>query len=123
MKKVFISQPMRGKTDRQIKAERKAIIKIAKEKFGEDVEILDSYFEGFNGNALAFLAKAIEVLSSADVAVFGKGWENARGCAIEHQCCVSYGIDTIDIASVTFELDNKCSVTATGGSIGGFTLN
>ena len=97
MKKVFISQPMRGKTDQQIKDERKAIIKIANEKFGEDVEILDSYFEGFNGNALAFLAKSLEILSSADVAVFGKSWENARGCVIEHQCCVSYGIDTVEI--------------------------
>lgn len=97
MKKVFISQPMRGKTDQEIKDERKAIIKIVNEKLGEDAEILDSYFEDFNGNALAFLAKSIEVLSSADVAIFGKGWENARGCAIEHQCCVSYGIETVEL--------------------------
>ena len=45
MKKVFISQPMKDKTDIEIKNERNKIIKYLNEKFGE-IEILDSFFEG-----------------------------------------------------------------------------
>ena len=44
MKKLFISQPMRDKTDEEIKAEREKIVKAVEEKFGE-VEVIDSFFE------------------------------------------------------------------------------
>ena len=44
MKKLFISQPMRDKTDEEIKAERAKIVKAVTERFGE-VEVIDSFFE------------------------------------------------------------------------------
>lgn len=94
--KAFISQPMRGKTDDEIKVERQKMISVLREKCGDDVEILDSFFEDFNGNALAFLAKSIEVLSRADVAIFAAGWEGARGCCIEHECAVQYGVKVLE---------------------------
>ena len=45
MKKLFISQPMRDKTDKQIKDERAIAVKKAVEYLGEDVEVIDSFFE------------------------------------------------------------------------------
>jgi hypothetical protein len=97
MKKLFISQPMKDRTQEEIMTERKELIQKAKEKYGEEIEILDSYFANFNGNALAFLGKSLEVLSKAAVALFGKGWENARGCKMEHLACKEYGIETIEL--------------------------
>ncbi len=94
--KAFISQPMRGKTDDEIKAERENMISVLKTRCGDDVEVLDSFFEDFNGNGLAFLAKSIEVLSKADVAIFAAGWEGARGCRIEHECAVQYGVKVLE---------------------------
>lgn len=99
MIKVFISQPMKGKTPIDIWIEREEAIYYAKKKFG-NVEIIDSYFEDFEENKykivpLAYLAKSIELLSTADVAVFCKGWEFARGCKIEHQCARDYGISIV----------------------------
>ncbi|RHU77980.1 DUF2829 domain-containing protein [Butyribacter intestini] len=35
-------------------------------------------------------------MADADVAYFAKGWESARGCRIENQCAIEYGIDTIE---------------------------
>jgi hypothetical protein len=96
MKKVFVSQPMRGRTDEEILAERERLEELAREKCGGDAVIVDSFFKDFNGNALQFLGKAIGVLAEADAAIFGKGWENARGCRIEHLCCQEYGIEVID---------------------------
>ena len=96
MKKLFISQPMRGRSDEEILKERENLIEKAKQKFNDEVEILDSFFSDYNGNALGFLGKSIEVLSHADVAVFGSGWDNARGCVIEHKCSEEYGIEIID---------------------------
>lgn len=98
MKKLFISQPMRYKTDEEIKAERAEIVKRVTERFGE-VEVIDSFIEENapdNANAgLWYLGKTLELLSAADCAYFADGWQNYRGCKIEHECAVQYGIDIV----------------------------
>lgn len=97
MKKLFISQPMNGKTDEEIKVARERAIQSAKEQIGEDVEVIDSFFENAPHDAkpLWFLGKSLELLSGADISYFAKGWENARGCKIENTCAIEYGIQTI----------------------------
>lgn len=98
MKKLFISQPMRGKTDEEILAERKKAIESAKRNLGEPVEVIDSFFQNAPADArpLWFLGKSLELLSTADIAYFAKGWEDARGCRIENQCAIEYGIEVIE---------------------------
>ena len=98
MKKLFISQPMRGKTDEEILAARENAIKSAEKHLGEQVEVIDSFFQNapVDAKPLWFLGKSIELLSTADVAYFAKGWEEARGCRIENTCAIEYGIDVIE---------------------------
>lgn len=98
MKKLFISQPMRGKSDAEIKEERTKAILSAEKIIGEQVEVLDSFFENAPADAkpLWFLGKSLELLAGADVAYFVPGWNEARGCVIEHACAVEYGIDRIE---------------------------
>ena len=99
MKKIFISQPMKDKTDAEIKAEREKIIARIKELYGDDIEIIDSYFENAPAQAapLWFLGKSFEKLSTADVAFFAKGWENARGCRMEYLACREYDIESVEV--------------------------
>lgn len=96
MKKIFISQPMRGKTSEEIRAEREKAVEVVKVFVNDEVEVLDSYFDDFDGNPLEYLAKSIELLAKADIAYFAKGWKDARGCRIEHICAVEYTIDRIE---------------------------
>lgn len=98
MKKLFISQPMRGKTDKQILAVRKKAIESAEKLVGEPVEVIDSFFQAAPADAkpLWFLGKSLELLSTADVAYFAKGWQEARGCKIENTCAIEYGIAVIE---------------------------
>lgn len=97
MKKLFISQPMRGKTDEEILAVREKAIASAERQLGEKVEVIDSFFQNAPAEAkpLWFLGKSLELLSTADVAYFVKGWEEARGCQIENTCAIEYGIDLV----------------------------
>ena len=44
---------------------------------------------------LCFLAKSLENMSLCHAAYFCKGWENARGCRLEHDAAVAYGLDVI----------------------------
>ena len=97
MKKLFISQPMKDKTNEEILEVRKKAIKSAERELGKKVEVIDSFFQDapVNANPLWFLGKSIELLSTADVVFFVKGWEEARGCRIENTCAIEYGIETI----------------------------
>ena len=99
MKKLFISQPMRGKTDEEILKTREEIRIKAEKIIGEPVEVIQSFFENFKpiGNIpVAYLGKSISLLATADVAYFGGDWRNARGCKIEHEVAVQYGIYRIE---------------------------
>lgn len=89
--KIMISQPMRGKTEEQIKTEREELVNKLTE---EGHEVVDTVFGDFpNGQAtpLRYLAKSIELLANVDCLVCMQGWENARGCRIEEQCAREYG--------------------------------
>ncbi len=98
MKKLFISQPMGSKTDEEILVARKQAIESAEKLVGEPVEVIDSFFQSAPAGAkpLWFLGKSLELLADADVAYFAPGWEEARGCKIEHTCAVEYNIDRIE---------------------------
>lgn len=89
--KIFISQPMKDLSEEEIRHNREKAIKKIKSIYGDDAEIIDSFIEG-EGNSLWFLGKSIELLSTADVAYFLKGWNTARGCRIEYMCASNYGI-------------------------------
>ena len=98
MKKLFISQPMRGKTDEEILTVRERAIISAKEKIGDEIEVVDSFFQNAPHDArpLWFLGKSSELLSTADIAYFAKGWQDFRGCKMEHQAALEYGITVIE---------------------------
>ena len=97
--KVFISQPMNGKTHQEIYDERCEVINeliiIFKKRLhpNEKIHVLDTVFD-FKPDtpSLIYLAEAIRVLSEADIIVMMSGWEKARGCIIEHECAVRYNI-------------------------------
>ena len=88
--KIMISQPMRGKTEKQIKEERAELVRKLEE---EGHEVLQTVFEDFDENAspIYYLAKSIEFLDKADIVIFMKGWKEARGCIIEHEVALKYG--------------------------------
>jgi hypothetical protein len=104
MKKAIISQPMRGKTETQIRSEREAAILYLA---GKGYEVVDSVFTDFpanlRGNApLKSLARAIDLIADVDLVYFMKGWDSARDCIIEHACCREYGIDIVYEPASTF---------------------
>lgn len=98
MKKLFISQPMRGKTDEEILSVRAKAIESAERTLCEKVEVLETLFQDAPEDAkpLWYLGKSLEALSAADVAYFAKDWEQYRGCRIENACAMAYGIMAIE---------------------------
>lgn len=103
--RLFVSQPMRGKSDEEIESEREDLIAIAKGVYAGrgEVEVIDSFFkDGLDIPAgakapLHYLSKSLELLATADVAIFAKDWREARGCRIEHECADGYGVARIEL--------------------------
>lgn len=102
--KAMLSQPMDGKTDDEIIETRERAISALKEKGYEIVNTLftDEWYSrekmgerGVVQIPLCFLAKSLENMSLCHAAYFCKGWENARGCKIEHDAAVAYGLKII----------------------------
>lgn len=98
MRKLFISQPMRDKTVKQICEERKRLIEKATEIFGEEFDVIDSFISDapVDANALWFLGESLKRLSYADVIIFAKDWDKYRGCIIERSAASAYGITVVE---------------------------
>lgn len=103
-KKAMISQPMAGLKDEQIVEARNKAIEFLQSK-GYDVintRFTDEWYSqekmkerGIEQIPLYFLAKSLENMSKCHVAYFAKGWENARGCRIEHEVANAYGLTVL----------------------------
>ena len=91
---------MKGKTNEEILKVREQAIAAAQALLERDqeIEVIDSFFKDAPAEArpLWFLGKSLELLSTADVAYFANGWQEARGCRIEHICAVEYGIEVME---------------------------
>lgn len=100
--KAMLSQPMAGKTDAEIVATREKAIRALESRGYEIVNTLftDEWYStesmkkrGVVQISLCFLAKSLENMSLCHAAYFCKGWENARGCRIEHEAAKAYGLE------------------------------
>jgi len=102
--KAMISQPMAGLTDEQIVEARNRAIKSLESKGFEVINTLftDEWYSkhkmeerGVVQIPLCFLAKSLENMSLCHAVYFVKGWENARGCKIEHEVASKYCVQII----------------------------
>lgn len=104
IRKAMISQPMAGKSNGEI-AETRERAKAKLEEMGyEFVNTLftDAWYSeaameerGVVQVPLCYLAKSLENMSLCHAAYFCKGWENARGCRIEHDAAIAYGLEVL----------------------------
>lgn len=101
MKKAMLSQPMNGLTDEQIVETRNKAVAAMKTQGYEIINtpFTDEWYSkekmaarGVEQIPLCFLAKSLENMSLCHAVYFCKGWENARGCRIEHEAAKAYGL-------------------------------
>lgn len=101
MKTVFISQPMNGKAEQEIKDERdKAIEELCEYIPRKEMVVIDNLVKKTTPEdvheSLWYLGASVVLMSQADVVYFAEGWESARGCTVEHQCVDLYGLDYME---------------------------
>lgn len=103
-KKAMISQPMNGLTDEEIEKTREKAIRHL-DRLG--YKVVSTLFKDgwYNNSAMKdrgvmnipvyYIARSLESMSFCDSVYFCDGWEDARGCRIEHDVAEEYGLDII----------------------------
>ena len=109
-KNIFISQPMTGRSEEEILATRQKAIEKIHQLFdadGEQVNIIDSYiddatrneFQGRMGDAINWdiywLSQSLQKLALADTIWLCDGWGHSKGCNVELECAIQYGLDIV----------------------------
>ena len=101
MQKAMVSQPMAGKTEEEIIAAREAAkefletlgYEFVNTKFTDEWYSQEKMQErGVVNIPLAFMEKGIEHMCMCSAVYFTSGWEQARGCRIEHEVAKAYGV-------------------------------
>lgn len=110
MKKLFVSVPMRGRTEEAIRASIEKMKKIAEIYEGEKLELIDTYIEdnppeNITNQGAWYLAKSLEMLAEADVFIgIDDSW-SWKGCEIENSVASAYGIKNYRIRA-EYVIDN-----------------
>ncbi len=101
-KKLFISCPMKGRTEENIKKSMAKMHKIAEAVFEQELDVIDTYIEdeppvGINPG-IWYLGKSIEMMAEADYFIGplhgGRLW---RGCSIETDIAKAYNIPVFEL--------------------------
>ena len=118
MKKLFVSVPMKGRTEEEIKASIQKMKKIAEIYEGEELELIDSYIEDNppkdSKEAVWYLGESLKKLAQADVFIGIDEAYDWNGCCIEKDTAYRYGIkmyivqarDVIDNYNVLLQISN-----------------
>lgn len=93
----MISQPMGGLSDEEVLLKRDRV-KTMLEQDGHSV--IDTFYkadlpQSVKNPGLFWLGASLMDMSKCDAVYFCLGWENARGCKIEHDAAISYGLTVL----------------------------
>lgn len=97
MKKLFISCPMKGRTEENIRKSMEKMHKIAEEIFEQELEVIPSYIKDYppkdSREAIWYLGESIKLMSQADYFI-GPTLINDKypGCLVEQEIAVRYEI-------------------------------
>lgn len=129
MTKIYISMPMRGRTDENIQKSFDKVEKLARILLDDDVAVVNPFKPRAKKSDdipirhdVQALGESISLLSLADRAFFVNGFYYYPGCGIERDVCSNYGIPYMvfdidmvcpDITEILEEEKKNCLVTNT----------
>lgn len=102
--KVFISNSAEGKSTDVLRKEEQRIVAKLKERYGGDIEVVNALNKRnfrMEASPLSILAKSIEWLSTADVAVFVPG--GSKQNYIEEVIAQTYGVSIVDYTDLFYD--------------------
>ena len=103
MKKLFISLPMNGRSEEEIKTKMAKYKRIAERVVKEETALINTCFEDFDINKddlnafIYYFEKSIQKMAEADFVLFDDSWRESGRCKAEHVIAEVYNIPMIRI--------------------------
>ena len=116
MKKLFISCPMRGRKEEDIKKSFERMHKIAEAVFDEKLEVIDTFIQNdppaTKSIAIWYLGESIKKMANADYFIGIKNCWGYHGCMVEKCVADLYDIPSflIDLERVAPDIENDAPV-------------
>lgn len=102
MKKLFISCPMKGRTEENIRKSIEKMHRIAEIVFDQELEIIPSYIEQKppqdTNQAMWYLGESIKRMAQADYFIGIEYSDFFHGCTIENEIAARYGIKRTSVS-------------------------
>ena len=100
--RVFVSQPMRGYSEAEIESAREEALQTLAAYLGVPRDELSDIPKASPERVSSLtpvecLGASVKSMARADYVVFAKGWDDARGCRVEHLVAVEYGIPRLEM--------------------------
>lgn len=98
MKKLFVSLPMRGLSEQEIKKRMNYLKSLVELELEEEVILIDTFIKDepdskeINDVGLYYLGESIAEMAYADIVIFANDWMKARGCKVEYKAAIEYGV-------------------------------
>ena len=96
--KLFISCPMKGRTEENIKKSFEVMQRIAEAYTGETLEVVNPYepktFES-DADRIRSLSDSIKLMAEADYFITFENYFDYRGCSVENQVAALYGLKRV----------------------------
>ncbi len=112
--KLFISCPMKGRTEENIKKSFEVMQRIAEAYTGETLEVVNPYepktFES-DANRIRSLSDSIRLMAEADYFITFENYFDYRGCSVENQVAALYGLKRVLAMTKLAEPDVLDNVT------------
>ncbi len=112
MPKLFVSLPMRGRTEEAVREEMAELHDICNNEYQTEFELIKNFEHenlpsDISNESIWYLGKSIVNLSEADLVIFSANWRNAHGCIVEHMICALYDIPYVELQpGELIDLDN-----------------
>ena len=101
MKKLFISCPMKGRTEENIKKSMEKMHKMAEIVFDQELEVIPSYIEDnppeTTDQRIWYLGKSVEMMADADYYIGIDYSDVYDGCMVENEVARRYGIQKVGV--------------------------
>ena len=93
---VFISQPMIGLTNDELKKYRSKVLSMIQRRYPtEKIHLINPpypYYPYGHNKSVWVLGKSLEYIAQADLVFFLKNWEISYVCSLQHLICRYYNI-------------------------------
>jgi hypothetical protein len=88
--KAFISVPMNGRSDTEVRNEMNRILDDYEQVYVERPERIDTIIDvvdaEVNNERVYMLGRSIKLMAQADIVIFSSRYKKAKGCLVEEMC-------------------------------------